>query len=516
MRWTTWVVWWIAASALMLAGCAEGALPDDGASGLQETESGKAQPIVGGSGAQIEDVPWQVSLRQFGGHFCGGAIVNAEWVVTAAHCVEGGVRGVTVLAGETFQSGRGGQERGIVGGAIYPGYQTPEQGRDVAVLQLDAPLDFSDPAVNPIALVTPELAAAGYTDPGELATVTGWGTLSEGGRSPDQLQRVELPIVSLADARRAYGNLGDDQLAAGLVGVGGKDSCQGDSGGPLIVAGPGGAPLLAGVVSWGISCGSARYPGMYARVSSYAGWIADQVGALTPVDDGSQQPQQPEQPEPPQDDGGTSGSLTQGQTRVFGSYSVEPGGVFIATLTGSGDPDLYVGFGESPTLEVFDCRSWDEGPDEQCALEVPEGRTKAYVLVHGYTNSTYALDVAYQPPTAQQQPDEPPPVEAPTVEEVVAQVNGSVSRGQSLRYEPLSLAGGSRLVVEMSGTGDADLYVRFGAEPTTQSWDCRPYTTDSAETCTLQVPAQGASAYIVVSGYTRSDYALRVTFTEAP
>lgn len=42
--------------------------------------------IVGGMTVRIEEVPYQVSLRYFGSHICGGAIIKKDFVLTAAHC----------------------------------------------------------------------------------------------------------------------------------------------------------------------------------------------------------------------------------------------------------------------------------------------------------------------------------------------------------------------------------------------------------------------------------------------
>lgn len=43
--------------------------------------------IVGGNETTIEEYPWQVSLQESAGHFCGGSIIEREWILTAAHCI---------------------------------------------------------------------------------------------------------------------------------------------------------------------------------------------------------------------------------------------------------------------------------------------------------------------------------------------------------------------------------------------------------------------------------------------
>jgi lysophospholipase L1-like esterase len=64
--------------------------------------------------------------------------------------------------------------------------------------------------------------------------------------------------------------------------------------------------------------------------------------------------------------------------------------------------------------------------------------------------------------------------------------------------------------VALSGTGDADLYVRFGSAPTLSSYDCRPYEGDSSEECVLTVPANASSAFVDVRGFTASTYSLSI------
>lgn len=67
-------------------------------------------------------------------------------------------------------------------------------------------------------------------------------------------------------------------------------------------------------------------------------------------------------------------------------------------------------------------------------------------------------------------------------------------------------AGASNLVIASSGgSGDADMYVRAGSQPTTATYDCRPYKTGNAESCTFATPVAGTyhvmlSAYSAFSG----------------
>ena len=92
---------------------------------------------------------------------------------------------------------------------------------------------------------------------------------------PDHLQQVDVSIVSQASCQSSYPG---ETISSGMLCAGspGRDSCQGDSGGPAVVDG-GEEPVQAGVVSWGYGCANPRYPGVYARVATYADWIRSNV-----------------------------------------------------------------------------------------------------------------------------------------------------------------------------------------------------------------------------------------------
>ena len=124
----------------------------------------------------------------------------------------------------------------------------------------------------------------------------------------------------------------------------------------------------------------------------YTGFIGEGDGG---GDDG-------EEPEPPEDGterrGRASGSVARGQNVHFQPLSVLPGTDFVVEMTGTGDPDLYVRFDARPTLWTFDCRPFLDGPNETCALEVPEGASQAHIMVRGYRSGTFDLEASWVEP----------------------------------------------------------------------------------------------------------------------
>ena len=70
------------------------------ASALPAPPADVNQLIVGGEDAAVGDFPYIVSLQQSGSHFCGGTLLNANTVLTAAHCSTGtSPSSVTIRAG---------------------------------------------------------------------------------------------------------------------------------------------------------------------------------------------------------------------------------------------------------------------------------------------------------------------------------------------------------------------------------------------------------------------------------
>jgi trypsin len=155
----------------------------------------------------------------------------------------------------------------------HEGYRTNMYGipeNDVAVLKLETSIELSEIA-QPVELFSVNEEAF----EGVLSTITGWGSVREGGSAPEILQSVNVPIVAKVECSKAYkswGGLPDGQICAAYP-TGGKDACQGDSGGPLVING-----RLAGIVSWGNGCARKGYPGVYTEVASVRKWINKNVG----------------------------------------------------------------------------------------------------------------------------------------------------------------------------------------------------------------------------------------------
>nr|KAF6402744.1 transmembrane serine protease 9 [Rousettus aegyptiacus] len=237
--------------------------------------------IVGGVAASLGEFPWQVSLRENGEHFCGAAVLGPGWLVSAAHCFSEfpGPAEWVAYAGTTRLSGsEASTARARVAQVItHPAYNADTADFDVAVLRLRTPLPLGR-HVQPVCLP----AASHAFPPRRKCLISGWGYLREDFLvKPEMLQKATVELLDQALCGSLYGHsLTDRMVCAGYLG-GKVDSCQGDSGGPLVCEEPSGRFFLAGIVSWGIGCGEARRPGVYARITRLRDWILEAIATAS-------------------------------------------------------------------------------------------------------------------------------------------------------------------------------------------------------------------------------------------
>ncbi|XP_053671977.1 trypsin alpha-4-like [Anopheles nili] len=225
--------------------------------------------VVGGSDTTIEDHPHLVSLRRLHKHSCGGAILNTNTILTAAHCVDYSdlePSDYEVRAGSTLRN-EGGQLVVVSQIHTHPDYNDWTLEWDIAVLKLASPLQLGT-GVQAIDLPLRTFSVAENTG----VSLAGWGALYYQGPSTNHLQHVTLPIVSNSRCGIAYQNFAPILPFHICAGSKGMDACQGDSGGPLVYQNQ-----VIGIVSWGYGCAFDNYPSVYTRVSEFVDFITERL-----------------------------------------------------------------------------------------------------------------------------------------------------------------------------------------------------------------------------------------------
>ncbi|KAF2882710.1 hypothetical protein ILUMI_23443 [Ignelater luminosus] len=226
--------------------------------------------VVNGTDAKEGEIPWIISLKYFGSHNCGGSIIDATHILTAAHCVEGTSPSYLSIQYGVLKISSSNNIIQVTKVKVHESYSPwLNYANDVAVLTLSSPISFGD-NVHPVALPQQGAKPPG----GDTGVLAGWGYDKTGGGVMEHLQRVDLIIYTDEDCSSAHGTDVDSRYhLCGGVPEGGKGQCSGDSGGPLTHNGE-----QHGVVSWSVKpCTIKGYPGVYARVVSYVDWIEQQV-----------------------------------------------------------------------------------------------------------------------------------------------------------------------------------------------------------------------------------------------
>jgi secreted trypsin-like serine protease len=224
--------------------------------------------IVGGTNAAPGEFPAVAEITFGKGFLCTGTLIAPDTVLTAGHCSS--VTGAAIASPAAYPPQlidvRIGNSRSGTGGEVVPVSKVTMQpnyllgkGYDISLLKLTR--SSTKPPV-PVA----GAAETGLWSAGTTETIVGWGTTSEGGSTPDDLQKAQVPVTTDAYCAKAYSDFDVKTMLCAGFEQGGIDTCQGDSGGPMFGRTSTGALRVVGATSFGSGCARPGKPGVYARV----------------------------------------------------------------------------------------------------------------------------------------------------------------------------------------------------------------------------------------------------------
>ncbi|KAL3104836.1 hypothetical protein niasHT_024035 [Heterodera trifolii] len=236
--------------------------------------------LVGGFESSPHAWPWTGQLvtvwKEANGsatvtHKCGCALIARDFVVTAAHCFAKSrlpSRFLVILGGHEIFDGKK--------HFIHPLYQIVHSAYDAALIRISPVSKFGN-NVWPICLPTFPASV------NRMCVVTGWGRLAEGGKRPQNLREIHVPIMRSTTCNGVSHYAGrlhyPSMLCAGFN-AGKADACQGDSGGPLQCQNAQNIWELQGIVSWGIGCANPKFPGVYTKTFVISPWIRAEMFRL--------------------------------------------------------------------------------------------------------------------------------------------------------------------------------------------------------------------------------------------
>ncbi|CAD6194404.1 unnamed protein product [Caenorhabditis auriculariae] len=203
--------------------------------------------LIGGVETKPRTWPWTVQLLLHGHHRCGGALIDSQFVLTAAHCLSRNQipQHYTVRVGGQ-QSHTGSKHRVVQFSSHFLYNVGAPTANDLSIAQIDPPVNISE---NARTICLPK-----------------WPVEEKSNLCGNRLGIICNNLPQFA-GRLHYSSM----ICAGYN-HGSIDSCQGDSGGPLMCANEG-RWEVAGIVSWGYGCGRPRNPGIYSNVFAAKAWI---------------------------------------------------------------------------------------------------------------------------------------------------------------------------------------------------------------------------------------------------
>ncbi|CAK1543137.1 unnamed protein product [Leptosia nina] len=236
--------------------------------------------IAGGTPAKLGEFPYQAGLisdivGKTGRGVCGGSLLSANRVLTAAHCWYDGNNQAwrfEVILGSVllFSGGTRMHSQDVV---MHSGWFPFLIRNDIAMIRLPQNVEFSS-TISTVAL--PSGLDIFNNFAGQAAVASGFGLTRDGldvGIERNQsLSGVTVPVITNDECRRIFPlHVVDSNLC--INGANGRSTCRGDSGGPLVVT-RNNQKTLIGVTSFGLALGcTIGFPAAFVRVTSFMDFI---------------------------------------------------------------------------------------------------------------------------------------------------------------------------------------------------------------------------------------------------
>ncbi|XP_074033997.1 trypsin-like [Leptinotarsa decemlineata] len=230
--------------------------------------------ISGGHDTEIHRHRAVLSLQHQNEHFCGATLIASRWALTSAKCVNLHPTDLTARAGSTSRS-LDGQILIVVNATPHPDYNEITHDSDIAVIQFNEDFNHTLAFARGLPYKNPDIEEFSPIN------IVGWGQTKVDGSYPDTLQMAQILSMSRENCQSAYPStvINLNMFCGGWIGGNSNISaCDGDYGGAGIMN-----ARIYGIMSWGKSCGSNKYPTVFTRVGSYQDWINSTMnGTLIP------------------------------------------------------------------------------------------------------------------------------------------------------------------------------------------------------------------------------------------